>query len=408
MHTNEIVVIGGGVVGLNAAFFLRRRGARVTVLERDRVGSGASRGNAGEICPDLIAPLPAPGLISHAIGNLYRRDSALYIRPQLSAPLTSFLWHLSRNANARSHARGMAYLNALADPTHELFLEYKSLGIVNDINDLGYLYVFSSAAAARARWHAIREQLGPSQADLVGELLASAELRALEPCLGDAATAGFLVRDQWAIDPSSFVDELANSLRSNGVEIIEGARVTDIDDEDTVVVRSSAGNVRADTAIIAAGVGSTEICRRLGVRLPVFPGKGYSFFVPVARPPSRVLKLEDAHVIVTPMSGQVRVAGTMELDSAGDRFNPRRIYAIVAAAAPFVQGFDWQQRGHEWMAPRPMTPTGLPIIRPVAGHPAVIVASGHNMLGLMLAPATGKAIADLLVDGRAWFDVCNG
>src|SRR5690606_4264572 len=124
-----------------------------------------------------------------------------------------------------------------------------------------------------------------------------------EPCVGDAAKAGFVVGGQWAIDPSSFVDKLADSLRSDGVRIVEGARVTGIDDDDSVTVRSSAGNVRANTAVIAAGVGSTEICRRLGVNLPVFPGKGYSFFVPVTRPPSRVIKLEDARVAITPMSG---------------------------------------------------------------------------------------------------------
>lgn len=402
---DEVVVVGGGVVGLNTAYFLARRGVRVTVLERDRVGSGASRGNAGEVCPDLVSPLPAPGLVGHAIGNLHRRDSALYIRPQLSLALTAFLWRFWRNSNLKARDRGTAYLSALAAPTRDLFREYQSLGLVPELNDSGFLYVHGSRESAQAHWDAVRDRLDPGRRDLLGAILGPDELKAEEPCLGGAAKAGFLVRDQWAVDPSAFVDKLADAVRAQGTEIIEGARVTGIDDGgEDVLVRSGAGNVRAGAAVIAAGAGSTAVCRRLGVSLPVFPGKGYSFFVPADRPPSRVVALEDAHVGVTPMAGRVRVAGTMEFDAAADRFNPARVAAIITAASPFLDGFHWEQRDLEWSAPRPMTPNGLPVIGPLAGHPSVFVAVGHNMLGLMLSPATGKAVADLVVDGKTWFD----
>ena len=105
MRRREVVVVGGGVVGLNVAYFLRRRGVRVTVLERDRVGSGASRGNAGEICPDLASPLPAPGMVRHGLGNMYRRDSALYIAPRLDSSLARFLWGFWRNSTPAARAR---------------------------------------------------------------------------------------------------------------------------------------------------------------------------------------------------------------------------------------------------------------------------------------------------------------
>lgn len=403
MRHREVVVVGGGVVGLNVAYFLRQRGVRVTVLERDRVGSGASRGNAGEICPDLASPWPAPGMVRQGLGNLYRRDSGLYIAPRLSSSLAGFLWGFWRNSTPAARARGLALLSTLGRPTRALFRELAAAGIVETINDAGHLYVYSSQRSAEERHDDVRARLGERRT-LVGELLDADGLRTHEPGLGSAARSGFLVRDQWAIDPGRFVDNLVASLRADGVEIVEGARVTEVDDERRpVLVRSSAQTVGADAVVIAAGVGSREVCRRLGVRMPVFPGKGYSFDVPAERPPSRVIRLEDANVAVTPMSGRVRVAGTVELDPYGDRFNPNRITAMVAAAGPYLDSVDWQARAHEWMGPRPMTPSGLPAVGPVAHHPSVYVAAGHNKLGLMFAPATGKAVADLVVDGRTWF-----
>lgn len=407
MRHREVVVVGGGVVGLNVAYFLRRRGAQVTVLERDRVGSGASRGNAGEICPELAAPLPAPGMLRQGLGNLYRRDSALYIAPRLSASLAGFLWGFWRCSSRSARSRGSAFLSALGRPTLDLFRELLAAGIVETINDTGHLYVYSSQRAAKQGRDDVRARLGKRR-DLAGEILDAAGLRTHEPGLGSAARSGFLVHDQWAIDPGRFVDNLVAGLLADGVEIVEGARVTEVDDKPRPVrVRSNAETLRADAVVIAAGVGSRELCRRLGLRMPVFPGKGYSFDIPAESPPSRVIRLEDANVAVTPMSGRVRVAGTLELDPNGDRFNPNRITAMVAAARPYLDGVDWQRRDHEWMGPRPMTPSGLPVVGPVARHPSVFVATGHNKLGLMLAPATGKAIADLVVDGRTWFGVAG-
>lgn len=404
MRHREVVVVGGGVVGLNVAYFLRQRGVRVTVLERDRVGSGASRGNAGEVCPDLASPLPARGMVTDGLANLYRRDSvALAIAPRLTPSLAGFLWGFWRAAAPAARARGFAFLSALGGPTRALFRELAAAGIVETINDAGYLYVYASPRSAKTGYDEVRARLGERR-ELAGELLDADGLRAHEPGLGGAARSGFVVADQWAIDPGRFVDNLVASLRADGVEILEGARVTGVDDErHRVLVRSSARSVGADAVVIAAGVGSRELCRGLGARVPVLPGKGYSFDVPVERPPSRLVRLEDAGVAVAPMRGRVRVAGTLELDPYGDRFNPDRIKAMVAAARPFLDGADWRALDHEWMGQRPMTPSGLPMVGPLARHPSVYVATGHNKLGVMLAPATGKAVADLVVDGRTWF-----
>jgi D-amino-acid dehydrogenase len=110
--------------------------------------------------------------------------------------------------------------------------------------------------------------------------------------------------------------------------------------------------------------------------------------------------LGDAHVVVTPLRKAVRLAGTMEFDRDHDRFDARRIAAIVTAARPYLVGANWDGVLDEWVGPRPMTPDGLPAIGPLPGQSRIYLASGHNMLGLMLGPVTGRLIADLVTGAR--------
>jgi len=112
--------------------------------------------------------------------------------------------------------------------------------------------------------------------------------------------------------------------------------------------------------------------------------------------PRRVVHLGDARVVLTPMADTLRVAGTMELDSDTDAFRPRRIKAMVAAAQPYVKSADWEGRTSEWVGSRVLTPDGLPAIGRLPGTRRVILATGHNMLGLMLAPSTGQMVTDIL------------
>jgi len=121
--------------------------------------------------------------------------------------------------------------------------------------------------------------------------------------------------------------------------------------------------------------------------------------------PRRVLNFPGAHVIVTPMGERLRVAGTMEFDGTYDRFDRRRIEAIVRGVSPYFRGVEWAERSEEWVGPRPMTPDGLPYIGPLPGRSRVFVAAGHNMLGVTLAPATGKVVAGLVLSGDPGIDL---
>ncbi len=220
------------------------------------------------------------------------------------------------------------------------------------------------------------------------------------------AGAGFLHIDERWVDASPFVDRLGRAIVDAGGRVVEGARVTSVRETSSeVVVHSSAGNHAADHVVIAAGVWSEDICRELGVRLGMQPGKGYSFSVGGAEIPRRLLYFGDAHAVATPIDGRVRIAGTMEFDGTRERFNRRRVEAMVRAVSPLLPGLDWSDVADEWVAPRPMTPDGLPLIGWLHGSRRVLVASGHNMLGLTLGPPTGRLIAGLVCDEAVAVDL---
>jgi D-amino-acid dehydrogenase len=391
----SVTVAGGGVVGLCCAHYLRQAGLEVTVLERHRLGSGASRGNAGEICPDMVTPLGAPGIVVKALRGLPRPDSPLWIHPTPSPQLVRFLARLGLRSNARHFARGTAALAGLAKGTLELFEELETLGVDGRARKDGFLLLYPTRHAA-AEEMAEHRSLG---VPISSDLLSAGELADMEPALGPAAQAGYTVDGQWAIDPSHFVDSLADRLRKDGVTLVEGARVTAVRSRaGRTEVRTTAGTWTADATVIAAGVWSRELCRGLGLDLALMPGKGYSFSVPADPLPSRLLHLGTAKVVLTRLGDRVRAAGTMEFDHDPDRFRQGRVDAIVAAARPYLRGADWDAREHEWMGPRPMTPDGLPFIGRVPGSPGVFLAAGHNMLGLMLAPATGRLVTELMTE----------
>jgi len=402
-----VVVVGGGLVGLSCAWFLRRAGAEVTVLEAaDRVGAGASRGNAGAICPSVAEPLPAPGMIRRALGDLRRPEAALYVAPRYAPRMTSFLARFTAAATAEAYARGLAAMAGLARSAFDAYDDLAAAGIGTHARREGYLFAHRDAeAAAGERGLVLRmAELGVGRGP--GPILDGSELREREPLLSDAVVAGFELPGERWIDPSRLVDDLEAGLRSAGVGIETGAPVRAIHDlDDEIELETPAGRRHGARVVLAAGAWTRELCAGLGLRVPLLPGKGYSFALHPERLPGHALFLEDVHVVASPMDDRLRVAGTMEFDGTMDRFDRRRVEAIVRGLRTALTGVDPADRTEEWVGPRPMTPDGLPLIGAVPRHPRIVVASGHNMFGLTLAPVTGRVVAGAIVDGDPGVDL---
>jgi D-amino-acid dehydrogenase len=407
MPDGRVLIVGGGLIGLSCAWFLRRAGADVVVVEAgERTGGGASRGNAGAICPSMTEPLPAPGMIGEVLANLRRSDAALYVHPRAAPSLAGFVARFAAAATHRRFEGGLAAMASLARGVIPAYDELAAAGIGSHARHDGYLFAHADPdAAVDERAHIARmSSLGLCAEP--GEVLGGSALRDAEPALGPAAIAGFVLPGERWVEPSVFVDELTEASIASGVAIRTGTGAVRIDTFEDGVEVLLAGGERVDVAevVVAAGAWTPSLIGRLGVHLPVVPGKGYSFEVRPHVMPRRVIHLSSAHVVVSPAGERVRIAGTMEFDGTFDRFREGRVGAIVRVAQGFLD-MDLTARRDEWVGPRPMTPDGLPYLGRVPGHERVVVAAGHNMLGLTLAPVTGRAIAGLIMAADPGLDL---
>jgi D-amino-acid dehydrogenase len=405
MSDGPVIVVGGGLVGLSCAWFLRAAGFDVVVLERGDPGGGASRGNAGAICPSMVEPLPAPGVLRDGIGAMTRPDAALHVAPTYAPRMAGFLRRFAAAATRERFAAGVEAFLPLALGVTEAYDELAVAGVGTHARSDGYLFVHGSWQAAHDERDHVAAMAARGACEEPGEVLDGEDLREIAPILTEASGAGFVLPGERWIDPGRFVDDLAGALEDAGVELRTDVTVRGVSDRpDGVTVATSGGEVSGTHAVVAAGVWTRDLIAPLGPRLELQPGKGYSFSIEADPMPAHVLYLPDAHVMASPIAGRLRVAGTMEFDGSTDRFNGRRIGAIVKAAQPLLRA-DLTARRDEWVGPRPITPDGLPYLGPVPGHERVIVAAGHNMLGLTLAPVTGRTVARLLATGDAGLDL---
>ena len=406
MADGPVLVVGGGVVGLSCAWFLRASGLAVTVLECGEPGGGASRGNAGAICPSMVEPLPAPGMVGHALANMRKADAALYVHPTYAPKMAAFLARFTKAATRSEYERGLAAIAQLGRLVTSAYDELAAAGIGTHAGRDGYVMAYRELAAAREEHEQLRRMASLGLCAEPEAVADGAAVRELEPLLSEAIRAGYLLPGERWVDPSRLVDDLAAALLAAGVELVEGAAVGSVEEDvDGVVAITERGSFVGATAVIAAGVWSKELCAGLGTKLLLLPGKGYSFAVRPAVLPRRLISFADAHVMGSPMGDRFRVAGTMEFDGTTDRFNPKRVEAIVRGLAPLLRDVDMDARTEEWVGPRPMTPDGLPYIGALPGHPRVVVAAGHNMLGVTLAAATGRVVAGLVSAGDPGIDL---
>ena len=402
-----VVVVGGGIVGLSCAWSLRRAGAEVIVLEAGaRTGGGASRGNAGAICPSLVEPLAAPGMVRAALKDLRRSDAALHVHPAYMPQMAGFLLRFRRSGTQAAYDRGVRALAQLGRGVMAAYDRLADAGIGTHARRDGYLVVHRDPVAAAEEHARIAGMTALGVSAEPGPLLDAAALRALEPLLGDAAVAGFVIPDERWIDASLLLDDLTVAVIAAGVDLRTDTSVSAIHDlGDVVEVDAAGGTVSGAVVVVAAGVWTRDLVAPLGVKLTMHAGKGYSFALHPSRMPERVLSLSSAHVMASPLGDRLRVAGTMEFDGTTDRFHPERIQAIVRGLAPMLRDVDLSDRSEEWVGPRPMTPDGLLVLGPIAAHPRVVLATGHNMLGVTLGPVTGDVVAGLVCAGEPGIDL---
>jgi D-amino-acid dehydrogenase len=384
----DVVVIGGGAVGAACALELARRGAEVTLLERGpELGSGCSAGNAGLICPSHSTPLSNPAAVRNGLRWMLDRESPFYLRPRPAAVpwLARFLLAARRAAaNAKViRALSVASLELHAQLAEQLDTGFERRGVLN-------VYTTDEAHAAGCR------EAASSQ--LPFQTLDRDEALALEPAL-DPRTVGAVYYPREAhVDPLRCVRALGTAAAAEGVDIRTSVDVRRLRRRgDRVALETSDGTTRPHTVVLAAGAWSGALSRTAGVYCPLEGGKGYHVDLESADGDPRIPTwLQQSWAIATPLPGRLRLAGTLELAGLDLSIDTRRAHAVRRGGERGLRGLEGRRVIDIWAGLRPCTPDGLPVIGAPKGLPGLVLATGHAMKGVSLAPVTAKLVGEIV------------
>jgi len=397
----KVVVVGAGISGLCCAYYLRKRDVDVTIVDSAHVGArrASSWGNGGWIAPAQAGPLPEPGLTLYGLRALVSADSALYFRPGYLPRLTPWLARFWTYCNQRDYDAGTEALAALGKRVFQLVDEMVADGVEFDLWKLGMICATSKPEEARKVLRSL-EGMRKHGYELPDDILDEGELRALEPSLNDRVKAGFHLAQQWNVKADTMTTGLGAKLREMGVEIVEGSEVTAFDRTDGVVraAHTTSGEVSGDAFVLAAGSWTTPLVRKLGVKLPMEPGKGYSFLLRPKVMPRHGILFADIHAGLTPLGDRVRIGGTMEFSGYDLSIDERRIANLFRLARDYV---DLETPDYEepWAGLRPMTVDGLPVLDWAQPYRNAYVATGYSMLGMTLSQPAGEAMAEMVITG---------
>ena len=398
MSQARVLIVGGGVIGLSCAHALAQRGVEVEVLERSRVGAGASSGNAGTVSAGH-PPLNRPGRVWQGLSQMLDSTSPLYIRPRWDPQLWRWLLGFARtctDSHVEHSMRIMAPLGMQALASFDALIEEEAI-------DCGYRMdgYFDVCATESGLGHARQEAAIIERHGYHPEALDGEGLRQAEPGLGPRVLGGVFYPEARTLNPADFLAEMSDRIRQRGHTIREGVEVVTVEatgGRATGVTLADGSRVDADAVVLATGPFVQRISGELGAPLPVQPGKGYHRDLAVGPGGAPALRiacvLNETSIFITPMGGVVRFAGTMEFSGENDVMRRPRLEQLTDGARDYLPALGREAPVSEWCGLRPMSVDGLPIVGGYAGVDGLSVATGHGMLGLTLGPVTGELIAN--------------
>ena len=398
---SDVLILGGGVIGLACAYYLLKSGATVRVVEQGTPGCGSSHGNCGTITPSHAAPLAMPGMFGVALRSMLRADAPLYLNPRFDLPRLRWLLGFARHCNWRDFEHAAQARSAILQRSRALLG-----GLIRDerldceFGEGGELYVYRTAGALQAdeQHHAqVLDRLGVEVQRLSGD-----EVEAMEPALKAGVTGGLFHPGDARLRPDRYAAELARRVQELGGIIETGARIDDFGTQGDRIdhVRTTRGAFRGDTVVMALGAWSPLLGKRLGLHLPMQPGKGYSLtYTRPALAPRYALVLREAAVCVTTWESGYRLGSTMEFSGYAEGLNRTRLDALRRGAAQGLREPEGPQLLEEWWGWRPMSMDEIPIIGPSSRWSNLALATAHGMLGVSMSAATGELVASLLRGG---------
>ena len=397
---SKAIIIGGGVIGLFSAYYLRKSGWEVEIVEQGDLSDNCSFGNAGMITPSHFVPLAAPGMVEQGIRWMFDSKSPFYVRPSLNPELISWGLKFIKSATKKHVERSARPLTDISVLSKQLYLEFASDSKLEfGIEDKGILMLFKTAKMVEEEQHLAAEA---ADLGLDAQYLSPEQCSELQPGINLDIAGAVHYHCDAHLYPNKLMRVLVKFLEEQGVNIHRNTRIDHIDHQNGKItgLRSADKEFKGDAYVIATGSWSPAVAKLTGIKVPLMPGKGYSFMVPQDEAKRMTIPaiLCEARVAVTPMNGSIRYGGTMEVGKINQQINMNRVRGIVESVPKYLPDFKPAVPAEKdiWYGFRPVSPDGMPYIGLSAKYSNLAVATGHAMIGLSLGPATGKLIAEVL------------
>lgn len=399
----KIIVLGAGVIGVTTAWYLARAGAEVQVLDRQPgPGMETSFANAGELSYGMTSPWAAPGIPMKALKWMFMRHRPLFIRPMVDPGMWAWGMRMLANCNAKSYrinkGRMVRISNYSRDALSELLAE---VPLDFDMRERGTLQLFRT-----------EKQLKGSKADqdVLAEYDSPFEVLDRDGCIGvepglahvaEKFVGGLRLLADRTGDCRMFTLGLADHAASLGVSFRYGVTIKALRLADGRIagVETDAGVETADAYVCALGPYAPILMKTIGLRLPIYPVKGYSITLPVTDPdaaPVSTLMDETHKVAITRLGDRIRVAGQAEIIGYNAKLGSHATDTVRYVVSDlFPKGGD-VSKAEGWTGLRPMTPDGTPVIGPTR-YDNLWLNTGHGTLGWTMACGSGRAVADAVL-----------
>jgi D-amino-acid dehydrogenase len=395
---SDVLIIGGGPVGLCCAYYLLKSGRKVTLLDAKEIGKGSGSGNAGHIVPSHIIPLSAPGVVTNALKwMLDPAHSPFGMKVSLNPNYLSWLLKFVLACSEGNVQRSIKPLNELGQLSAKNFTQIIAEEKFDcSYQEKGLLFLYKTEKAFHDGQH---EGEFMQKQGIPVSVYDRTKLHEIEPAALDDVIGGVHFTGDAHLNPAVFLRMLRERVRAMGAEMFENTPVTGFESAEgkVRVVKTASGVFEAEHVILAAGSLTPSVARDLKLNIPIQPARGYSMTMSVTKQmPSHALILGERRIAVSPMGNVLRFTGRLEVGNNSMTPNPIWIQRIENSAREYLRLDEKLDVKETWAGLRPTTPDGVPIIGHSPRHHNLILATGHAMLGLSLAPGTGQLVAELV------------
>lgn len=396
----KVVIIGGGVIGLCTAYYLKKEQCEVTVIDQSNMDFGASYVNAGYISPSHLTPLASPGVVRQGLKWMFNSASPLYIKPRLEKDFLSWALAFNKSCSQENVNRSIKAIKDITLFSGELFEAIKASQDFNfHLEKKGLLVLFQTEAKLEKEEKLMN--LGRREG-LDVSLLNSNEVARLEPNVRMNVLGAAYYKSDWHSTPQEFMDELKKFLHNEGVNFVKNEKVEDLQMMNGTItsVETKNGSYQADEFVIAAGSWSNLLVKKLGIKLLLQAGKGYRINTLRSTGITLPAILAESNAAVTPMNGYTRFAGTMEIAGINHAIRKERVAAIANAVPKYYPDvlISEEEQLEAACGLRPVSPDGRPYIGKSEKCKNLTFATGHAMMGWSMAPATGKLVSEIILE----------